>query len=400
MLVHSIKPQIINNFNFGQSVKKNLTADLSRENDVNENSSTSLPIGFNTSYNITFGFTNPNRLVGDVDLDLYHTMSEGAKKRYREIYYGFATNEEVNKKDLADKTSQVIPLVDDDDINNFVEFSKIYLQYKDQPIICLGRSPKWFLNTAFWMEGGLPEYKFVAFSKYWFVEDEEEGVRKINRLAPTQEEEAAYRKYLDRIGVNPQKIVETMRETGKKTVITDFICTGKGACSFLDVMSRYAKDLGILEEFSKAIQIVGIGSLIEFDERTIASRFRSIPRVPMPPLLEQYDDNIKQTFYKMDESIFEQMLKNQNTNECRSSYYPHQAWTVYSPDRFKVGLIKDVNAIKEIKDHFKDEKHVILFTPAMQDFRNLLNFRILDYLNSKNMLRAPIRNLSNLQRLH
>ena len=336
---------------------------------------------------------NPNRLVGDVDLDLYHMMSEGAKKRYREAYYGFETNEEINREDLANKNSQAIPLKDNETMEKFVDFSKLYLQYKDQPIICLGRSPKWFLNTAFWIKDGLPEYKFVAFSKYWYRNDPIEGIRKIKHSAPTEEEETAYRQYLNRIGVTPQKMVETMKETGKKTIITDYICSGKGACSFLDILSRYANDLGILEDFSKSFDFVGIGSIDYMEELDERADSISRPKVPMPPLLQPYEDNIKQTFYDMDYTVFNQMLLNQNTNECRSSYYPHNAWTVYSPDTFKVGLIKDMKVVENVKERFKDEKHVILFTPAMQDFRNLLNFRILDYLNSKNILRKAVTNI-------
>ncbi len=47
----------------------------------------------------------------------------------------------------------------------------------------------------------------------------------------------------------------------QKTVITDYIDTGKKLSIFPDVMSHYAEDLGILEEFCKSIHIVGIGSL-------------------------------------------------------------------------------------------------------------------------------------------
>ena len=395
MFVSSVNPQITTNFKINQPVKKNVV----KSNDNYKNSSRALPLGFNTSYKVSFkAWTNPNRLVGDVDLESYYMMSEPAKERYRKLCEEFATSKEIDTNKLFDKEANILPLMEDNVMEKFIETSKIYLQYKDQPIVCLGRSPKWFLNTAFWMNDGIPEYKFAAFSKHWYRNDPVDGVRKIKHMAPTEEEETAYRKYLDRIGVNPQTMVNTMRETGKKTIITDYICSGKGACSFLDILSRYADDLGILEEFSKSFDFVGIGSIDYMEELDMFSDLISRPRVLMPPLLQPYEKNIKQTFYNMDYTVFNQMLLNQNTNECRSSYYPHQAWTVYSPDTFKVGLIKDMSVVERVKDHFKDEKYITLFTAPMQDFRNLLNFRILDYLNSKDMLRKVA--LPTFQKLH
>jgi len=195
--------------------------------------------------------------------------------------------------------------------------------------------------------------------------------------------------YLDRVGANPQTIVETMNKEGKKTVITDYICSGKGACSFLDILSRYANDLGILEDFSNSIQIVGIGSLDYMEMLNPMAESISIPSVPIPPLLQPYANNIPQRFYDMDYNVFEEMLLNRNTNECRSTYYPHSAWTVYSPDVFKTGLITDMKKVGELLKIFDDEKYILTFSPPMQDYRNLLNFRILDYLNSKNLLREP-----------
>lgn len=390
MFISSINGQYSTNFNLKQPIKNKQTSNIGSNNATKPYKNTELPIGFNTSYNVTFGnWTNPNRLVGDVDIKSYQIMTEKAKERYRKLYQSFSTNEEVEQSELFDKKSKILPLQSDETMEKFLKTSKIYLKYKDQPIICLGRSPKWFLNAAFWMKEGIPEYNFVAFSKYWFYPSPK-GMQRLSNEAPTEKEEKAYRKYLDRVGANPQKIVDTMKETGKKTVITDYICTGKGACSFLDVMARYADDLGILEDFSKSIQFVGIGSMDYMEELYPYSEDEiPTPHVPMPPILEPYANNIKQEFYNMDYTVFQQMLLNQNTNECRSTYYPHNAWTVYSPDKFKTGLIKDMSKVEKLLNHFKDEKYIITFTAPMQDYRNLLNFRILDYLNSKDLLRSP-----------
>ena len=361
---------------------------VERKDSAEEKSSVRVPVGLNSLCNISFGLrANSVRLAGDVDIESYRVMSGDTKERYRKLYDEFSQNEYVDQSQLFDKTSKKLPLKSDVTMENFLKASQIYLKYKDNPIVCLGRSPKWFLNAAYWMQDGVPDYKFVAFSSYWFCKCPDGSLRRLPRIAPTEEEEQAYRKYLDRVGVNPQKIVETMKEEGKKTVITDYICSGKGACSFLDVLSRYAEDEGILEEFSKSIEIVGIGSMDYMEMLNPLADTISTPHVPLPPLLEPYGENIDQTFYDIDYNVFEEMLLSRNTNECRSTYYPPSAWTVYSPDVFKTGLINDMSKVRKLLEIFKDEKYVITFSAPMQDYRNLLNFRILDYLDFKNMLR-------------
>ena len=378
---------------FKEPVKYSLLQQINKKNVENnfvqsQRKTTELPIGFNTSYNITFGnWTNPNRLVGDVDLASYHIMTDRSKERYRDLYYSFYKNDEIDQKKLFDVKTKILPLRSEDTMEDFLNVSKLYLKYKDQPIVCLGRSPKWFLDTASWLKDGIDDYKFVAFSGYWYRPVGHGEVKLIKSEEPTKEEETAYRRYLDRVGVIPQKIVETMKNEGKKTVITDYLCTGKGACSFLDMLARYADDEGILEDFSKSIQIVGIGSMDYLEDLFPLSDTISAPRVPMPPLLEPYSDNIKQEFYNMDYPLFEEILLNRNTNECRSTYYPHNAWTEYAPDEFKTGMIKDMSIVRMLKEKFKNEKYITAYTAPMQDYRNLLNFRILDYLNSKGILR-------------
>ena len=43
--------------------------------------------------------------------------------------------------------------------------------------------------------------------------------------------------------------------------------------------------------------------------------------------------------------------------------------------------------IKEVQKQMKGYDKIAHFTPAMLDFRNLLNFRILDALNTRNLLK-------------
>lgn len=348
--------------------------------------SNSIPANYR--YNATINFASSGergRRIPDIDFEEYSSMNDVTKYKFRKKYADFTSY--VDKEQLVDKRYAYLPLRNDKTMTEFIKTASIYNKYKDHQIICLGRSPKWFLNASLWMKDGIDKYKFVAFSKYWYRQTSNGAVR-MDTKAPTQEQEKEYRKYLRRQQVDPKSIVETAQKTGKKAVITDYICSGKGACSFLDVMSRYAEDQGVLEDFAKSIQIVGIGSMEYMEDLDPYADSISVPRVPMPEKLKPYEKDIKQEFYNMDYMMFREMLLNQNTNECRSTYYPCEMWTTYNPDRFKTGLIKDPKKIENLaKKSENSDKITISFTPAMRDYRNLLNFRILDGLNQAGLLK-------------
>ncbi len=340
--------------------------------------------------NVSFGeFFDPNRTVPHIDYEEYLAMKLNTKARFRKRCENFINDKNINSNELFDKRHKHLPLDTPEKFDNFLKISSIYNDYKEHPIICLGRSPKWFLNTSLWMMDGIKDYKFVAFSKSWYKPNWVGIMQRCPWDAPSQEEEAAYRKYLKRIKADPLSIVNNMKKTGKPTVITDYICTGKGVTSFLDVMSSYAEDLGVLEDFSKSIQIVGIGSLDYMEYLNSDLDEIKIPSVSMPERLKPYWHNIKQDFYNMDYDVFKDMLLNQNTNECRSTYYPHETWTIYKPDQFKTGLIKDMKKVVAMTKQLKHNKESMSsFTTAMYDFRNLLNFRILDGLYKRGLLKV------------
>ncbi len=340
----------------------------------------------NNGAKVHFGeYIDPNRRVVNVEHSDYLAMYSATKKRLRRLYKNF--NRGLEKTQMFDPKDTRMPLQSERNMDKFIEISSKYIKYKDQPIICLGRSPKWFLNTALWMENGIEGYKYVAFSGFWY-RPSPEGMRRLAGNVPSEKEEMVYRKYLNRIQADPKTIVEHMETTGKKTVITDYICSGKGACSFLDLMGRYADELGLLEKFSKSIQIVGIGSMSYMEDLNRYADEISIPSVQMPEILMPYHKNVEQTFYDMDYGVFREMLLNQNTNECRSTYYPHNMWTLYKPDKFKTGLIRDPKKVKKIVQEAGGvNKSFAHFTPAMGDYRNLLNFHILDQLNMRGLLK-------------
>lgn len=342
--------------------------------------------------NISFGKAYvQGTTIPDIEPEEYLAMREPAKKRLRRRYNDYFTNTTLNKDGLVDKKYQYLPLRDEKTMDKFIEISSVYSKYKENPIICLGRSPKWFLNTSLWMKDGIEDYKFVAFSGFWHRPDPVEGLVRMDRFAPKPEEIKEYRKYLKSIKADPKTIVDHMKETGKETIITDYIHSSKGACSFLEVMGEYAKDLGILEEFSKSIKIVGIGSREYMEEMNPYAESISDPRVVIPKVLWPYEKNIKQEYHNMDYRVFSEILLNQNANECRSTYYPSQAWTIYKPDKFKTGLIKDLNKVKEVVKLLPYDKSLTSFSPIMRDYRNLLNFRILDSLDARKLLKTTFK---------
>lgn len=396
MQVSRIQSQYFTNYNNNISAAKNRTNNITSGEKPAQTKFTTIPAGFKYNANIYFGeFFDPNRTIPHIDYEEYMAMKESTKKRFRKKYKNFFNDPAINTQEMIDKNYLAMPLQSETLMNEFLKTAKFYSKFKDQHIISLGRSPKWFLNAALWMKDGIDDYKPVAFSKNWYRYDTaDQSLIRIDSMAPTPKEEVAYRKYLKRIKADPQTIVDNMKETGKKTVITDYIYSGKGMTSFLDVMSKYAEDLGILEDFCKSIHIVGIGSK-SYMEDMMKVEEAPTPKVIMPERMVPFEKtglwtyNITQEFHDMDLSMFKEMLINQNTNECRSTYYPHETWTVYKPDKFKTGLIKDMKKVKEMVKELKSsgEKSMSSFTPAMYDYRNLLNFRILDALNERGLLK-------------
>ena len=372
----------------------------------NSNPYKQIPLYYQYDAKISFSgkVKDPNKYqqrgVPDIDYDYYMSMSPNKKKLFRRLYFDKFEKRKYTSK-LFNPQNVTLPLKNERTMDEFIKVAKMYAAFKDQPILCLGRSPKWFLDAAKWMKNGIDDYNFIAFSGYWFYPHPVDGVRLIEGAQPTAEETAAYRRYLVSKQADPASLVKTFNETGKKTVLTDYIDTGKGVSSFLDLMAKFAKDQGVIHEFPDAFQIMTIGSISYREERLNLSDDAPIetPEVRMPPSLAPYAKRktpslfhtyrIPQEFHDINYSLFMEMLINENTTECRSSYYPHSAWPIYRPDRFRTGFIRDMSKVKKLLEH-KDltQKSVADFSLPMADFRNLLNFRILDALNARELLKV------------
>jgi len=331
------------------------------------------------------------RLTGDIEYDQYVKMTDKEKQLLRLRYDQFY--ELTNLEELhfpRDKKSDKLPLRHDDDMKDFLDLSASYNKYRENKIICVGRSPKWFLNASIWMKGGIENYSFAAFSDNWYHRNGY-GVGpkqyKDEKKMPTEKEYNAYKKYMKSIKCDPVSIVKAAKKTGKPVIITDYIHSGCGLASYLDLMSQMAEEQGVLDEFAHSIQLFTMGSIEYIDDLGYDSWY-AIPRVILPERLQPYNGVIKQEFHDMSASVLRSILIDKNTNECRSTYYPHSAWTVYNPKKYKTGIIEP-EKLKE-KPRVRDGE-VNTYTDAMKDYRNLMNFRILDYLHQNDMLKEKHR---------
>lgn len=352
-----------------------------------------LPLNFKYNAPISFsGFSDVNATVPDIEFEEYNAMTDTTKKRIKKRYEKFFSDKSINKNELYDTQHfQYMPLNTEQKFDDFIKFSSLYNDFKDRRIISIGRSPKWFLNTSVWMKDGIDGYDFAAFSGNWFRRDPKWGIVPVKTAMPTEKEYKAYTRYLKQKGLDPLSIVKDAEKTGKRIIYTDYVQTGRGVSSFLEIMSRFAEEQGVLEKFSKSIEIIGIGSLEYNEMLNPYEEYVETPEVLYPERLKPYEKNIKQKFYSMPADIQVDMLINQNTNECRSTYYPHTAWTLYNPDTFKTGMVRDMKKIEAVAKELKDvttPKAVSSFSPAMRDYRNLLNFRILDGLAKRGLLTA------------
>lgn len=76
-------------------------------------------------------------------------MTEVRKKRYRRYYKNFPNllgEKDIKKLLSIDPHPEYfnLPLQTEKNMDDFIEVAKMYVKYKDHPIISLGRSPKWF----------------------------------------------------------------------------------------------------------------------------------------------------------------------------------------------------------------------------------------------------------------
>lgn len=340
------------------------------------------------SLNFSFkGQPSGARIVDNIEHEDYIKYTPEQKERLREKYNKFYELVDLDQLFVKRKPGlNFLPLKNNDDMADFVNLSSDYNAFRKNKIICVGRSPKWFLNTSIWMKGGIEDYSLAAFSSNWYHRNMLGLGPKLyrdNDKAPTEMQANAYKRYMRGIKCDPVSLIKRAQKSGRPIIITDYIHSGAGLTSYLDLMSKFAEDAGVLDEFAKSIELFTMGSLEYIDDLGYDSWY-SIPRVILPERLEPYSNDIKQHFHNMSASVLKSILIDKNTNECRSTYYPPVAWTVYNPMKYRTGLISDerLKEMPRVKDGIINN-----YTNAMRDYRNLMNFRILDYLYTNGLLK-------------
>lgn len=372
----AVTPVSFSNFNKNYSVRKPVNGSFVRLNRTAQDC-------FVSSKNITF--SGNERLTEDIEYEQYINLTEKQKEDLRYKY-----NNYYNLIDINELYSPVrplnnrLPLSKERDMKDFLGVAESYNKFRPNKIVCVGRSPKWFLNASIWMKDGIEDYALAAFSSNWYRRDQMglgQNLYKIDEKQPTESEIAAYRQYMKRIKCDPVSLVRRAQKSGLPIIITDYIHSGAGLTSYLDLMSQFAEKAGVLDDFGQSIELFTMGSIEYLDDLGYENYF-ALPTALMPEKLQKY--NIKQVYHDMSADVLQSILDNKNTNECRSTYYPPAAWGIYNPMKYKTGLIPDerLKNMPRIKDGIINN-----YSTAMKDYRNLMNFRILDYLYTSGRLK-------------
>ena len=143
MQVSRIQSQYFTNYNNNISAAKNRTNNITSGEKPAQTKFATIPAGFKYNANIHFGeFFDPNRTIPHIDYEEYMAMKETTKKRFRKKYKNFFNDPAINTQEMIDKKYLTMPLQSETLMNEFLKTAKFYSKFKDQTIICLGRSPK------------------------------------------------------------------------------------------------------------------------------------------------------------------------------------------------------------------------------------------------------------------
>ena len=119
--------------------------------------------------------------------------------------------------------------------------------YKNDRKIALGRSPLWVVESLKYLDKAEESYKKVCFSAGWKNPNALHVVKK-----PSESQVKAYRHYLKELEMDPQSIVKNARE-GHKTVLMDYMESGNGMRSFLELIDDWAKEEHLDQEVREAL---------------------------------------------------------------------------------------------------------------------------------------------------
>lgn len=128
-------------------------------------------------------------------------------------------------------------------------------------VLGLGQSPGWILEQCKLIDSDPGRFDLVAFSGGWYTGST--SLRLDTMCKPNKEDIDCYRKYLSEKKLEPLSIIgEHTPES--PLVIVEHTHSGKGLKSFLEILTNWAKDLGVFDDLKTRLHvhlIVGEDSL-------------------------------------------------------------------------------------------------------------------------------------------
>lgn len=175
-------------------------------------------------------FSSPKLDLSKVDnIEGYLKLNNSDKNKIRELF----KKEVIGKSIAAYDKSIKHPFQSEADLKELMRFSRIVAHsFKNSRVLAIGRSPLWFLETLKMMKGSkvnLDNYSEIAVS----------GLRSANFFC--ENEIKAFGKYLNNANLSPEQIIEYSTKTGQKTVLFDFLFSGKGMVHVIDLMDNVLK---------------------------------------------------------------------------------------------------------------------------------------------------------------
>jgi len=192
-----------------------------------------------------YGLTGDERLIAQ-----YLNMSEEEKLKYREEF------NTVFKKQSGFE-GKISPLFKDESMHELIQTTKeLVSEYPNARIVSLGRSPLLFTEMANLIEllenkkSNADRYIYAAFSGTWYRRRSNIGsLAPISAFEPNAEEKDVYRDYLEKLGMDPESIIENK----EKTIIVEYTQLGEGLMSFLSFLLEWAEELNVTEELKSKV---------------------------------------------------------------------------------------------------------------------------------------------------
>jgi hypothetical protein len=187
--------------------------------------------------------TNSEPIPIDYDtIDGYNSCSEDAKNILRNRFI----------KECKLKYPGY-PFLEENNLDELVSLSKFFsYRHSDNRLVGIGRSPLWVLETGKLIKNGIDDYINAAFSGAFYPE-----------CMPDKTVIDHYRNYLKKIELDPETIVNKLKEKGQKTIFIDLVGTGDRMNSFTQIFSDWAKEIdnnlkGFFNDFKESIAINAI----------------------------------------------------------------------------------------------------------------------------------------------